>query len=156
MTHEPKSAATGYVYALVNSSMPGLVKIGCSTNHPLERARQLSASTSAATPFVVAFQRHISFPFRAEAAIHVALADYRINDSREFFRIPLHKAIEQIERFDEIPECAPRRNVEEMALPWAELFSSFRDDGSDRTLDEQEQALCRDLAHRLRTGQVIH
>ena len=148
MTRDPQSAAQGFVYCLINPSMPGLIKIGVSTNNPLERARQLSASTSSPAPFVVAFYRHISYPFAAEAAIHSALDDYRINESREFFKIPLHKAIEEIERFDEVPES--RGISTHIDLPFSELFATFGDDGSGRELTEEEQIKCRDLERKLR------
>ncbi len=155
MTSLPKSAAQGYIYALTNASMEGLYKVGCSTNHPLERARQLSASTSAASPFVVAYHKHVAFPFRAESAIHLALDQYRVNDSREFFRAPLHVIITEFDRCQETPEQRVALAAE-MELPFSWLFSSFPDNEGGRDLTPAEQVLCRDLERRLHTGENVH
>ena len=46
----------GYVYILVNDSMPGLIKIGKTARNSLARAKDLSSSTGVPTPFKVAFE----------------------------------------------------------------------------------------------------
>lgn len=143
---EPKSAPEGWVYVMMSPGLEeGLLKIGASTNHPTERARQLSMSTSAAQPFYPVYYRRVAFPFQVEAKIHVLLASCRINPAREFFRLPLHKAIEVMERFEELREILPAA----MALPWAELFATFDPNGPDE-LTPEEQAKCRALETRLR------
>ena len=133
--------------------MPGLIKIGCSRAHPLERTRQLSASTSTPTPFVLAFHRRVRDPFGTEALIHQRLNEFRANESREFFRVSLRKAIEEIERFEEVVEEVAQMEdeVKKIPLPWAELFASFPDNGDPRELSESERARCRQLEEKLRT-----
>ena len=42
-----------YVYILSNPAMPGLIKIGYTKNHPGERVKQLSRSSSIPVPFDV-------------------------------------------------------------------------------------------------------
>lgn len=135
------SAERGYIYGMVNASIPGLIKIGASTKHPLERARELSVPTSVATPFVLAYYRAVAFPFMVEAAIHRQLDACRTNDKREFFRLPLHEAIAVIDQFDEIDDS--------ISTPWAELFATFDDDGSGRKLTDDEQFRCQQLARKL-------
>ena len=44
----------GWVYVLVNSSMPGIAKVGRTTRAPRDRAAELSGVTGVATPFIVA------------------------------------------------------------------------------------------------------
>lgn len=145
------SASQGWVYCMISSSMEGLIKIGASTNHPLERARQLSASTSAATPFVLVYHKHVDFPFRVEAILHKKFDAYRVNNSREFFKLPLHKIIEEFDRFDETRETQwPAAELE--PTPWAELFATFDDDNSARELTEDERFKCRQLEHKLGRG----
>lgn len=148
------SAERGYIYCMTSASMPDLYKIGASTNHPLERAKQLTMSTSAASPFFVAYHRHVIFPFQVEAVIHRILKEHRVNDSREFFMVPLARVIELFDKVEACPEC--RDLLEEEPLPWSELFSSFPDDGRPRELNDHEQELCADLAHKIRTGEIIH
>src|SRR3954466_7359261 len=45
----------GFVYILINPSLPGLVKIGKTTRSSESRAMELSAPTGLPTPFIVAF-----------------------------------------------------------------------------------------------------
>jgi len=78
----------GWIYVLVNSSMPGLIKVGRTTRLPSERAAELSASTSVATPFVVAFEQACADCAAAERAVHAELdrRGLRAAANREFFR----------------------------------------------------------------------
>ncbi|MBU9681846.1 MULTISPECIES: GIY-YIG nuclease family protein [Burkholderia] len=82
----------GYVYVLVNPSMPGLVKIGRTLRDARTRARELS-STGVPTPFQVAFELFAEQHEALEAKVHLALTDFRVDAAREFFRYPLDKAI---------------------------------------------------------------
>lgn len=128
---------------MITPAMPGLIKVGAATIDPMERARQLSASTSAALPFVLAYSRFVAFPFAVEAALHRELDPYRVNDSREFFRLPLHEVIKLVDTYDEVKSGD--------ALPWANLFATFPDDDSPRSLTEHERWQCEQLAARLKT-----
>ena len=60
----------GYIYVLINASMPGLIKVGMTTNTPEERAEQLSSATGVPTPFVVAYQRYVNDCAAAEEFVH--------------------------------------------------------------------------------------
>lgn len=85
-----------YVYILINPSLPGLLKIGKTSRTPEERAAELSQNTNMPTPFMVAYEEQIPDSTIAEKFIHEELKNqgYRINDSREFFSIPLKEAIQ--------------------------------------------------------------
>jgi hypothetical protein len=78
----------GWIYVLVNSSIPGLTKVGRTTRPPDERAAELSAATGVATPFVVAFQQDFPDCIAAEQWVHGALdrRGLRVAPNREFFR----------------------------------------------------------------------
>ncbi|HEF5152602.1 T5orf172 domain protein [Burkholderia multivorans] len=82
----------GYVYILINPSMPGLIKIGRTLRDARTRARELS-STSVPTPFQVAFELFAEQHEALESKAHRALTDFRVDAAREFFRYPLDKAI---------------------------------------------------------------
>lgn len=82
----------GYVYILVNPSMPGLIKVGRTLRDSRMRARELS-STGVPTPFQVAFELFAEHHETLEAKVHIELTDFRVNAAREFFRYPLDKAI---------------------------------------------------------------
>lgn len=82
----------GYVYILVNKSMPGLIKIGRTKKNPKDRAKELSSTTGVPTPFEVAYAlcsfRHESL----EKQIHIELANQRTNNNREFFETSVDEA----------------------------------------------------------------
>lgn len=77
----------GYIYVLVNSSLPGLVKVGKTTRSPSERADELSGATGVPTPFVIAYEQLFEDCSAAERYLHSALADRgtRLSANREFF-----------------------------------------------------------------------
>ncbi len=78
----------GWVYVLVNSSMPGVVKVGRTARRPLDRAAELSGLTAVPVPFVVAYEQAFADCHEAERAIHARLdaAGLRLVGNREFFR----------------------------------------------------------------------
>lgn len=72
-----------------------MLKIGKTNRSPEERAIELSKSTNMPTPFIVAYEELVSDCSLVEKLIHEELQakGLRINDSREFFSIPLKEAI---------------------------------------------------------------
>lgn len=78
----------GFVYVMSTPSMPGIFKIGQTTNITRRRS-QLSSSTSIPLPFTcdykVFVQQHVEF----EKALHKELEPFRVNESKEFFQCPL-------------------------------------------------------------------
>jgi hypothetical protein len=100
----------GWVYVLVNSSMPGMAKVGRTTRAPAERASELSTATGVATPFVVAFDQTFEDCFEAERLIHAELdrRGLRVAPNREFFFGAPSEIIRVILEFSERqgPQCA--------------------------------------------------
>ncbi len=78
----------GFIYVLVNSSYPGLAKVGKTTRPPAERAAELSGVTGVPTPFVLAYDQAFADCHAAERAIHAELdrRGLRVAPNREFFR----------------------------------------------------------------------
>ncbi len=144
------SAEHGFIYCLVNPGFPSLIKVGATTKDPLERARELSAPTSTPLPFVLAYHRAVKYPFQVEADLHRILADFRTNDSREFFTIPLYKVIELLERYEEDLSSV----FHYVETQFAELFGTFPDDGSPRELTLEEQTKCVNLVIQLARSRV--
>lgn len=85
----------GYVYVLTNPSMPGLIKIGRTTNLPSQRMAELH-STGVPTPFQLEFCVEVEDCVAAEKAAHRALAEHRIASGREFFRTSVKHAINSV------------------------------------------------------------
>lgn len=78
----------GYVYCMSNPAMPGLLKVGFTTDTPDVRARELY-TTGVPLPFKVEFAKLIANPKEKEMATHKLLGIYheRVNNDREFFRV---------------------------------------------------------------------
>jgi hypothetical protein len=85
----------GYVYILINSSMPGLIKIGRTIRDSKARARELH-STGVPTPFEVAFELFSESHEELEQKLHKQISEFRVSDNREFFRYPLKHAIQNL------------------------------------------------------------
>ncbi len=83
----------GYVYILVNASMPDLVKIGKTDRTVDQRASELF-TTGVPQSFEIAFALPSEAYENLESQIHYELDAYRVNPYREFFRFPVDGAVE--------------------------------------------------------------
>ena len=89
----PLEAASQIVYVLTNPAMPGLVKIGKTTQREVEdRMRQLFG-TGVPVPFDCAFACQVRDAHEVERALHFAFGNSRINQNREFFKIEPERVI---------------------------------------------------------------
>lgn len=88
-------AQQGYIYALINPSLHGLVKVGKTVKEPEARAKEISSDTGVPTPFIVAFKVFVSDCDAAELFLHslLQIKGFRINQNREFFNAPLEEII---------------------------------------------------------------
>jgi hypothetical protein len=89
----------GYIYVLINESIPNLIKIGRTTKNPQERAAELS-STGVPTKFMVAYCSEFDDCIFAEKQIHENFKNKRRNKDREFFEIDQSIAIDFIQGLD--------------------------------------------------------
>jgi hypothetical protein len=81
------------VYVLTNPAMPGLVKIGKTTQLEVDdRMRQLYG-TGVPVPFDCAFACQVRDASEVEKALHLAFGATRINPNREFFRLEPERII---------------------------------------------------------------
>ncbi|MEW8146619.1 MAG: GIY-YIG nuclease family protein [Candidatus Thiodiazotropha endolucinida] len=94
---------SGYVYILINESMPGLIKIGKTKRDSRSRARELF-KTGVPAPFQVAFEVFCDDHEEVEKEVHDELEDFRVNSSREFFKYPIDKAIRLLQKHSKISD----------------------------------------------------
>lgn len=88
------------VYILTNPAIPGLIKIGFTSDQAHERAKTLSG-TSAPVPFDVAWSIETlttDLAREVEQEVHAYLSSTRYNPAREFFQLSVAEAIDHIER----------------------------------------------------------
>ena len=72
--------------------MSGLIKIGKTTTSPDKRMSELH-STGVPMPFVLEFSAEVEDCTASERAAHLALQEYRVSKSREFFRTSVRNAL---------------------------------------------------------------
>ena len=79
----------GYIYCCSNPSYGhNIYKIGFTDRTPFERMEELY-TTGLLFPFKLEFAKEMEFSHKAETKIHKILYDFRINRSREFFRVSI-------------------------------------------------------------------
>jgi hypothetical protein len=81
------------VYVLTNEAMPGLVKIGLTTDSVEARLTNLSSHTGVPLPFECYFAAEVEDSTRIEKILHQLFAEHRINPKREFFRMDKEKVV---------------------------------------------------------------
>ena len=88
-----KSKSTdGYIYAMSNDSMPGLLKVGMTTRNPEVRLLEAnSPNTWIPTNFKLELAKKVNNPKQKEKTLHVLLEKFteRTNSRREFFRVSI-------------------------------------------------------------------
>ena len=87
--------SAGFIYVLSNPSMPGLVKIGKSSNIARDRARALR-TTGVPTPFNVEFEASCRNADEVERRAHRYAQSARVDDAREFFALALSEAVHHV------------------------------------------------------------
>lgn len=85
--------ANGFIYVLLNPSIPNMVKIGKTTGTAEKRARAISSATGVPTEFIVLYDALVGDVENAEKEIHAHFSGYRPNKKREFFNVPPKLAI---------------------------------------------------------------
>lgn len=90
-----------YVYILSNKSMPGLIKIGFTDKTPQKRVEGLNKSTGVPMDFDIEWAFPCFNAIRLEKEIHDYFDGYRLRKNREFFRIDIETAKENIRKIGE-------------------------------------------------------
>lgn len=84
------------IYVLTNEAMPGLVKIGLTTDTVESRISNLSSNTGVPLPFECHFAAEIPEEvnlLKLEKTLHQLFAEHRINPKREFFKVEPEKVV---------------------------------------------------------------
>ena len=115
------------VYVLTNPAMPGLVKIGKTSQLETEaRMRQLYG-TGVPVPFDCAFACQVKDAHEVEKALHFAFGNTRVNPNREFFKIEAERVISVLRllKVDEVTkefEHKIEADTEEIDKQSAEIY----------------------------------
>ena len=142
------------VYVLTNPAMPGLVKIGQTSQEDANlRISQLYA-TGVPVPFHLEFACRVEDSEAVEQALHIAFAPNRVNPRREFFRIDPEQAIailrllhtedatvevsqqptdldqQSIAAAEQLRSRRPSSNFEEMGIPVGSVLQFTRSEAA--------------------------
>ncbi|GHD25463.1 GIY-YIG nuclease family protein [Parahalioglobus pacificus] len=101
------------VYVLSNAAMPGILKIGRTTQKGVEDRMSQLYSTGVPLPFDCEYAAMVDDCQKVESALHTAFGPYRINPKREFFEIEAEQAIAVLKLLkleDVTPEIAADLN----------------------------------------------
>lgn len=85
------------IYVLTNPAMPGLVKIGKTTQSEVDGRMKQLYSTGVPVPFDCAFACQVKDAAEVEKKLHYAFGNSRINPNREFFKIEADRVISILE-----------------------------------------------------------
>jgi hypothetical protein len=110
----------GIIYLLTNPSMPGLVKIGMSTQDDVQSRMTQLYTTGVPVPFDCAYAAQVNDPVKVEKVLHNAFAPQRLNPRREFFEIEVGQAIGII-KLVEIENVTPQINAQKSTISEVEL-----------------------------------
>lgn len=83
----------GIIYLLTNPAMPGIVKIGKTTQEDVKVRMQQLYQTGVPLPFECVYAATVNNIDDVERAFHVAFSPNRLNPKREFFEIDATQAI---------------------------------------------------------------
>src|SRR5438105_15872258 len=81
------------VYVLTNEAMPGLIKIGLTSESVEARLTSLSSHTGVPLAFECYFAAEVKDGSRIEKILHQLFAESRVNPKREFFRLDPEKVV---------------------------------------------------------------
>lgn len=114
MTEEQKGDA-GFLYVLTNPAMPGMVKIGFTTQNIEERIRELSATPGVPVRFLCNFAAKVPSMREKERMLHQIFDPDRVNPKREFFRLDPERVILAIKMgpYTEVTPGKPEVTAEE-------------------------------------------
>lgn len=100
---------SGIIYVLVNQAMPGLIKIGRTSENIENRMRQLDTS-GVPLPFECFYAAEVADPATVEHALHEASEDHRVRRNREFFELSPDKP-KVIIKLMQLREVTPHTDI---------------------------------------------
>lgn len=100
-----KKAPSGYMYCLANDAMPGIVKVGMTTQTPTARLTELNRA-ALPMPYYVAFALAVKQPYVKEQKVHALLNDVAGTDGlrQEFFRVEISVVRKIFDLFDGVDD----------------------------------------------------
>jgi hypothetical protein len=120
----------GIIYILTNPIMPGIIKIGKTTQEDVKLRMAQLYSTGVPVPFECEYAAKVNNIDEVERALHTAFGPDRVNPKREFFEIEANQAITIIKLL-EIENVSPlveqeAEIIDEVELDAGRVFAQKR------------------------------
>lgn len=93
------SEGAGWIYILSTREQPEILKIGRTNRSVAERVREINSATGVLIPWAARRTYRVRNASVAEAEIHCLLGEYRLRMDREFFEMPIGRAVEIIHEY---------------------------------------------------------
>jgi len=142
------------IYVLINEAMPGLVKIGLTTDNVESRIEQLSTHSGIPLPFECYFAAEVKDCGKLEKTLHQLFSETRINPRREFFKIDPEKVVlaisigefkeitlgkseidkEEQEALNKIKARRPRIKLDKLGIKEGDILTLSRDEKINATV----------------------
>lgn len=110
----------GIIYILTNPIMPGIIKIGKTTQEDVKLRMAQLYSTGVPLPFECEYAAKVNNIDEVERALHTAFGPDRVNPKREFFEIEANQAITIIKLL-ELENVSPLVEQEANIIDEAEI-----------------------------------
>lgn len=129
------------VYVLTNPAMPGLIKIGMTTQMEVEARMKQLYSTGVPVPYDCAFACQVKDASEVERTLHYAFGKDRINPNREFFRIEADTDAADKQSAEVMKEARrPRMNFHELGIPSGSVLV-FKDGSRQATVTSEKKVM---------------
>lgn len=142
------------IYVLTNEAMPGIVKIGMTTDDVSVRIAALSSATGVPLPFECYFAAEVRNCGKLEKILHQLFSENRINPKREFFKIEPERVMlaisigeftevtpglsdvdkEEQEALEKIKARRPRIRLEALGIKAGDVVTFSRDESITATV----------------------
>lgn len=150
-------SSAGFLYILSNPSMPNIFKIGYTERNVKDRVMELSSNTGVPTPFNIEFSFLTENPKDLESELHEEFEKYRVNGSREFFKVPLESIVSRINearKTNIISEIENLNDVDKFELS-RELQWIFPKDNFSEKISNANDADLLNILHQLPLDNVV-
>ena len=144
------------VYVLTNEAMPGLVKIGITTDEIATRISSLSSATGVPLPFECYFAAEVANAAKLEKILHQLFSENRINPKREFFRVEPERVIlaisigeftevtpgvstgdkEEQDALEKVKARRPRIRLDALGIKTGDILTFSRDESVTATVTD--------------------
>jgi hypothetical protein len=108
------------IYLLSNPAMPGIIKIGNTSQNDVQSRMAQLYTTGVPVPFECVYAAEVPDAIALERALHNAFAPQRVNPRREFFQIDPTQALGII-KLIQIKEVTPQVLAQKSEISEAEL-----------------------------------